>query len=181
MDSMRRNVELKASDPDPARSLKTCLELGAKDEGWLQQRDTYLDVPSARLKIRQEGVTSQLIYYERADSRIARKSRYQIVDISQSPQLREMLIAALGAKVIVEKRRRLLLLDSVRIHLDDVSGLGHFIEIEAVADAKSDLTWEHKKVTELEAALAITAERRWARSYSDALLDTTLTRSSPSP
>ena len=35
------NVELKAADPDPERSLAAALALGASDEGVLLQRDTY--------------------------------------------------------------------------------------------------------------------------------------------
>ena len=34
---MARNIELKARDPDPGRSLQTSLALGAEDHGWLQQ------------------------------------------------------------------------------------------------------------------------------------------------
>lgn len=169
MDSPRRNIEIKARDPDPARSLKVCLALGASDEGWLQQRDTYLQVPSGKLKIREEGPRAQLIYYIRADSAVARESLYHLLDISQSPQLKGVLVDALGAEVIVEKRRHLLLLGNVRIHLDDVQGLGDFIEIEAVADSASDLTDERQQVSQIQGALAITVDQMVAWSYSDAL------------
>ena len=36
----RRNVELKALDPDPARTLERALALGAEDRGVIVQRDT---------------------------------------------------------------------------------------------------------------------------------------------
>ena len=36
-----RNVELKAHDPDPARTLERALAAGAEDRGLLRQRDTY--------------------------------------------------------------------------------------------------------------------------------------------
>lgn len=170
MDSPRRNIEIKACDRDPAHSLRVCLALGASDEGWLQQRDTYLRVPSGRLKIREEGPCAQLIYYVRADSAVATESRYHLLDISRSPQLKGLLVAALGAEVIVEKRRHLLLLGNVRIHLDDVHGLGDFIEIEAVADdSASDLTNERQQVRQIQNALAITVDQMVAWSYSDAL------------
>ncbi|MDQ2629364.1 MAG: CYTH domain-containing protein [Actinomycetota bacterium] len=41
MEGERRNLELKAKDPDPKRSLQVCEELGAEDRGTLLQRDTY--------------------------------------------------------------------------------------------------------------------------------------------
>jgi adenylate cyclase, class 2 len=169
VDSPRRNIEIKARDPDPARSLNVCLALGASDEGWLQQRDTYLQVRSGRLKIREEGPRAQLIYYIRADSAVARESQYHLLDISRSPQLKDVLVDALGAAVIVEKRRHLLLLGNVRIHLDDVRGLGDFIEIEAVAASASDLTDERQQVSQILGALAITVDQMVAWSYSDAL------------
>lgn len=52
---MARNIELKARDPDPARSLQLSLSLGAKDQGWLQQLDTYFRVAHGRLKLREQG------------------------------------------------------------------------------------------------------------------------------
>ena len=49
-----RNVELKAHDPDPARTLERALAAGARDEGLLRQRDTYFHVAAGRLKLREE-------------------------------------------------------------------------------------------------------------------------------
>jgi hypothetical protein len=51
---MARNIELKAHDADPARSLQLPLALGATDEGWLQQLDTYVRVQRGRLKLREQ-------------------------------------------------------------------------------------------------------------------------------
>ena len=50
------------------------------------------------------------------------------------------LSETLGVDVVVEKRRHLLLWKTVRIHLDEVTGLGSFVELEAVAGAGSP-TW----------------------------------------
>jgi hypothetical protein len=38
MPGRRRNLEIKAIDPDPLATLRATLELGADDEGWLHQR-----------------------------------------------------------------------------------------------------------------------------------------------
>lgn len=53
MAALRRNLELKALDPDPARTLAACLELGAQDRGLLHQRDTYFHAVQGRLKLRE--------------------------------------------------------------------------------------------------------------------------------
>ena len=71
----RRNVELKAVDPDPARTLERALAAGASDEGVIVQRDTYFRVGSGRLKLREEepGET-HLISYSRPDDAAVRVS-----------------------------------------------------------------------------------------------------------
>jgi adenylate cyclase, class 2 len=167
---MARNIELKAHDPDPARSLEIALALGATDEGWLQQLDTYFKVGCGRLKLREQDGAAELIQYERADEAIERTSNYRLVPIKDLDVLKEALARALGILVVVEKSRRLLLWRNVRIHLDEVPGLGSFIELEAVADLDSDLSGEYQNVAELRRALGITDERILAVGYSDQLL-----------
>jgi homotetrameric cytidine deaminase len=165
----RRNVELKAIDPDPARSLAACRELGAEDRGVLRQRDTYFRVRSGRLKLREEepgGAT--LIQYDRPDAAAARESRYRLTPVDDPAALKASLDAALGTLVIVDKERHLLLWDGVRIHLDTVNGLGSFVELEGVAPPDSDLAAEHEKVARLRDALHI--DEVLTDSYSDRLL-----------
>ena len=83
--------------------------------------------------------------------------------------LRAALTAASGVRAEVVKRRRLLLWETVRIHLDEVEGLGTFLELEAVADAGSDLTRERRQVAQLRAALEIRDEALREGSYADAV------------
>ena len=73
--------------------------------------------------------------------------------------------------MVVEKRRRLLVWDGVRIHLDEVEGLGSFLELEAVAGPDSDLEPERAKVERLRAELGIEDDARAPSSYSDLLLE----------
>jgi predicted adenylyl cyclase CyaB len=167
---MARNVELKARDADPARSLQASLDLGAEDHGWLQQLDTYFKVPRGRLKLREQDGAAELIFYERSDEAIERESQYQIVPVHDADGLKDALAAALGILVAVEKSRRLLLWQNVRIHLDEVPGLGSFIELEAVAAPDSDLSGEYRNVAELREALDITNGQILAAGYSDELL-----------
>jgi|tagenome__1003787_1003787.scaffolds.fasta_scaffold20979084_2 homotetrameric cytidine deaminase len=168
----RRNVELKARDPHPERSLERARALGAEDRGELRQRDTYFNAPRGRLKLReQEPGRAELIAYERADAAEARESRYRIAPVEDAAPLREALDAALGMTVVVEKRRHLLLYEGVRIHLDRVEGLGDFVELEGVADDASDLTREAELVDRLKAELAIEDGAIEATGYADMLGD----------
>jgi hypothetical protein len=103
----RRNVELKARDAHPARSLTTCGALGAKAEGILVQRDTYFNAPRGRLKLREEqGAAARLIAYERADLSDQRTSHYRLIDVGEPEALRAALATTLGIKVVVTKERR---------------------------------------------------------------------------
>jgi homotetrameric cytidine deaminase len=165
----RRNVELKALDPDPARSLAVCRQLGAEDRGVLRQRDTYFRARSGRLKLReQEPGGATLIQYDRPDAARARESRYRLTRVDDAGELRASLDAALGTLVVVDKERHLFLWEGVRIHLDTVQGLGSFVELEGVAAPESDLTGEREKVARLQRELGL--EEVLTDSYSDSLL-----------
>ncbi len=170
MSAPRRNVEFKAADPDPERTLQRALALGARDEGVLVQRDTYFRVAPGRLKLReQEPGEAHLIAYERADAAQARLSSYRIAPVEHPGELRDALEASLGIRVVVAKRRLLLLWESVRIHLDDVDGLGTYMELEGVAAADSDLTRETVQVAHVRAALGIEDAALQTGSYADLL------------
>lgn len=172
--SAQRNVELKARDPDPSATLAAALAHGAVEAGVLQQRDTYFRAGAGRLKLRQQrgdhGTQAELIAYERADAASARTSTYRVVPVAEPEALRDALAAALGVVVVVAKRRRLLRWRDVRIHLDEVEGLGSWVELEAVAPAASDLVAEHAKVAELRAVLGMADERVVAEGYAALLL-----------
>lgn len=167
-----RNLELKARDADPPRSLERALALGAEDRGEIEQRDSYFARARGRLKLREQTPGgAELIAYERSDTREPRSSAYRVVPVADPGRLRQALDAALGTLVVVVKRRRLLLWYEVRIHLDDVEGLGSHLELEAVAPRDSDLEAERQKLERLREVLRIDDAALVAESYSDLLLD----------
>jgi homotetrameric cytidine deaminase len=169
----RVNVELKARDPDPDGTAARCRALGAEDRGVLVQRDTYFAGRHGRLKLREQGEEgSELIAYRRPDAAKPGESTYVRAAAGEPGELREALAAALGTVVVVSKRRRLFIWDNVRIHLDDVEGLGTFLELEAiVAPDGSDLAAARDKVARLRSELAIADDSLVAAGYSDLLLD----------
>jgi adenylate cyclase class IV len=169
----QRNLELKAIDPDPAATYEAALALGAHDEGTLHQRDTYFHAVQGRLKLREARVGgiefAELIAYARADRTEARVSSYRVVAVADPLALIDALSDALGVRVVVEKARRLLLYENVRIHLDRVARLGDFVELEALVTGPGGPAAEQPKVAELRSALGIDDERLVARSYADLL------------
>jgi homotetrameric cytidine deaminase len=166
-----RNVELKARDHDPEATLAAALAHGAVDQGVLTQTDTYFAAREGRLKLREEDGAGTLIAYARADEAAARTSAYHLVAAPDPAALKTALDDALGTVVVVEKFRRLLLWQDVRIHLDAVEGLGTWLELEAVAPAESDLAEEHRKVAELRTVLKMVDENVVATGYAAMLLE----------
>ena len=163
MTELRRNLEIKARDADPRRSLEAALALGADDRGELTQRDTYFAGARGRLKLRQQTPgEAELIQYRRPDAAGPRVSEFRLVPVGDVAALEQALDAALGTLVVVEKRRRLLLWEGVRIHLDGVAGLGTYLELEAPEDGA-------EKIDKLRETLQI--GDLIAGSYSDLLLD----------
>lgn len=168
----RRNIELKARDKHPDRSLAACEALGAEPQGVLVQRDTYFNVTNGRLKLREEkGKAPHLIAYERPNLDEQRESRYRLIEVNPAEELEAGLSTTLGVKVVVAKERRLFIWQgNVRVHLDAVEGLGRFIEFEAVASPDSDLAREQAQVATLRDAFRIEDADLIPGSYSDLIL-----------
>lgn len=170
MSDPRRNIELKARDLEPERSIEACEAIGADDLGIIAQRDSYFDVRFGGLKLREETPgRPHLIQFERADDPHERESRYRIVEVQDAPTLLAALTAAIGLTVVVAKHRHLFHWQGVRIHLDEVEQLGTFIELEAVAPPASDLSHEHELIRGLRDTFAITDERLIATGYAHQL------------
>lgn len=170
----RRNVELKARDHDPAATLAAALAAGATDRGELHQVDTYFRVATGRLKLREEvdaagDAHAMLIPYVRADEAVARTSTYSLVAVPDPAALKHALAATAGVEIVVDKRRRLLLHENVRIHVDEVQGLGSWVELEAVVPDAAPLEPEHERVAALCAALGIAEDAVVAEGYAQLL------------
>jgi homotetrameric cytidine deaminase len=164
----RANVELKARLPDPEAALAAALRLGAADQGVLVQRDHYWQPARGRLKLREiQGRRAELIAYGRTDATEARVSRYTVAPVHGPGPLRAVLSQALPARGAVVKRRRLLLWEGVRIHLDEVEGLGSFLEFEAVIPDAGEEPEAHAKVTRLREALGVSDGYLIAVGYAD--------------
>src|SRR5213594_4665239 len=99
----------------------------------LVQTDTFFVVPRGRLKLRQfSDGSGELIFYERPDRAGPNESSYLRYACPEPAALATVLRHALGVRGIVEKRREVFMWDRSRVHLDEVRGLGTFLEIEVV-------------------------------------------------
>ncbi len=137
---MPRNVEMKARLRDPEATRRLVAAAADGPPATLEQTDTFFRVAAGRLKLRECGDgTAELIHYERPDGVAPRGSRYAKAAVPDSAALRALLEAALGVRGSVVKRRILYRVGRTRVHLDDVRGLGAFLELEVeMAEGESE-------------------------------------------
>jgi predicted adenylyl cyclase CyaB len=134
--SMPTNVEIKARARNSARIKALAEALASTSSQRIEQEDIFFVVPRGRLKLRiLSSISAELIYYEREDRPGPKESRYSIFRTSEPDSLKAVLQKSLGIRGIVRKQRTLYLAGQTRIHLDDVEGLGSFVELEVVMRA----------------------------------------------
>lgn len=130
---MPSNIEIKARVIDFERKCALAGKLSGGPPQLIRQRDTFFPCETGRLKLREfEDGSGELISYSRPDTSAAKQSDYSICPIASAETLRQTLGAALGTGVEVIKLRHLYLTGQTRIHLDEVEGLGTFLELEVV-------------------------------------------------
>lgn len=136
---MPTNLELKARLSSLRRAADQARSAGAEEVGVLVQTDTYFRAQRGRLKLREMGDgAAELVQYERKEDSSERWSVYRKVEVSNAGLLREALAEALGVLTVVRKERRLFRYRGARIHLDNVEGLGAFIEFEVPTGNEED-------------------------------------------
>jgi predicted adenylyl cyclase CyaB len=133
---MPANIEIKARVRDFAALQSRAEALSDTPVQVIPQEDTFFNVPKGRLKLRQLGPEhGQLVYYKRPDQDGPKRSDYLLAATAEPAALKTALTAALGVRGVVRKTRLLYLAGQTRIHLDDVEGLGQFMELEVVLTA----------------------------------------------
>jgi|SRR6056297_575751 len=164
------NVEIKARCNNPDRIRQLLEEHEADYKGTDHQTDTYFEVPEGRLKLRQGTIEQNLIYYRRPDSASPKASSINLVPAEHPNELHQLLTNALPTLVVVEKKREIYFINNVKFHIDEVKGLGDFIEIEAIDEdgsmGKEKLQEQCQYYLEL---LDIKDENLVPYSYSDML------------
>jgi predicted adenylyl cyclase CyaB len=163
-----RNIELKArlSDLDAAR--RVAESVATRRLGGQRQVDIYFHCRDGRLKLREiDGLSAQLVWYDRPDQQGPKASDYVLVPVANPQTLKAALAAALGIRVVVRKRREIFLVDNVRIHLDEVDGLGPFLEFESVLSAEIDDARGRDQLDALAATFSIDKADLQSGSYAD--------------
>jgi predicted adenylyl cyclase CyaB len=164
------NIEIKANCPDQESVRKVMKELNADHRGTDHQVDTYFNVTEGRLKLREGNIENNLIYYRRSDEEGPKRSDVILYPAAKDPGLKKILEGTLGIKVVVDKIRDIYFVDNVKFHIDEVKGLGSFVEIEAIGEhgEEDKLSEQCKHYMQL---LNITDDQLLSVSYSDLLMN----------
>ena len=166
------NIEIKVRYPDLEKARRIAQALQTQYVGVLDQTDTYFKTNTGRLKLREFGSgPAQLIPYQKSYAAAPSRSDYALMTVEDPALVKRLFGLLLGIEFVVAKHREVFLIENVRIHLDEVAGLGNFVEFEAVftTDTHQARALETSKVERLMELFEIKASDLMTQSYVDCL------------
>ncbi|HEU5115075.1 MAG TPA: class IV adenylate cyclase [Isosphaeraceae bacterium] len=169
---MPTNIEIKCRvhNPDALRAKVERLSDGPVER--LEQTDTFFRSHVGRLKLRQEAPREGvLIQYQRPSETGPKASHYQMARTDDPEILRNILSTELGVLGTVRKSRQLYRVGRTRIHLDEVEGLGDFLELEVVLGPEDAVIDGHAEAENLMNRLGIHPDDLIECAYLDLLLE----------
>lgn len=172
-----QNIEIKLELRDAPLARILLARLSAVRVERLTQTDTYFKLADGRLKKRHmvgEGVlkagVTEWIFYHRDNQARTRASQFRLYSDAEARAFFGPVEPPVW--LVVKKVREVFMAGpghSVRVHLDDVEGLGQFLELEALVTPHLPEDTAHAAVEDLRHALAPALGEPIAVSYSDML------------
>ena len=166
------NIEFKARTNNIEALEEKLLSLNPQFIGEDHQKDTYYNVKTGRLKLREGNIENALIWYQRGDVKGAKQSDILLYKHPPDDALKNILNKVHGVKIIVDKIRKIYFVENVKFHFDRLEGLGTFVEVEAI-DSNGEIGIEKLKeqcdfyINFLE----IKTEDFMKKSYSDMMME----------
>ena len=172
---MNRNVEIKAKARDADTIREIAAEIADRGPFIVEQEDTFFRCRSGRIKLRRfSEAEGELIYYERGNEAGPKLCTYIISRTLEPDRVRDILSKTSPVHGVVKKRRVVYTVGQTRIHLDDVEGLGEFVELECVLSPGQDAVEGIQQIESLMERLGISKEDIIDKSYIDLLSDRTV-------
>lgn len=166
------NIEFKARTNNIEALEQKLFSLNPQFIGEDHQKDTYYNVKTGRLKLREGNIENALIWYQREDVKGAKQSDILLYKHPPDDALKNILNKVHGVKIIVDKIRKIYFVENVKFHFDRLEGLGTFVEVEAI-DSNGEIGIEKLKeqcdfyINFLE----IKTEDFMKKSYSDMMME----------
>ena len=179
-----RNVEFKSELREPDLAAAALKAAGARFVIRLRQLDTYYRVPTGKLKKREawpvlaapepdqplqleEPEPVEYIRYERHERPNPKLSDFHIYTEAEFAERFGQTPPPVWVQV--DKVRAVWMAGPVRVHLDEVKGLGRFLEFESLVTKEQNIARGHESVNTLRARLAPTLGEPVAAGYADLL------------
>lgn len=166
---MPSNIEIKARARNFSEIRSRAEKLSDIAVQIIPQEDTFFNTPQGRLKLRILSDHAELIYYTRPDQEGPKRSDYHITRSTDPENLKRVLELAYGIRGAVRKTRYLYIVGQTRVHLDDVAGLGQFMELEVVMDEGQSDAEGQKIAEDLMSALGVERSDLIDGAYMDLL------------
>lgn len=167
---MNRNVEIKARAEDFEAIRSLAGQISDSPPTLIEQEDTFFRCPNGRLKVRRlSSHSGELIYYERPNAAEPAESRYIRAATGDPDSLAQALSYALAIRGVVRKKRTVYVSGQTRIHLDEVEGLGQFVELEVVLAPDQTFPDGLRQAREMMGRLGIHQRQLLDQAYIDLL------------
>lgn len=113
-----------------------------------------------------------MIFYNREENQGIKNSQVKFLKLekNQVVALKQILLAVHSELIVVDKLRQIFFINNVKFHIDQVTSLGSFVEIEAIGDKDQNFDTLVSQCDEFQTLLGIKKEDCIAASYSDLLL-----------
>jgi predicted adenylyl cyclase CyaB len=130
-----RNIEIKAKVDDVDILLTRVEQIADRGPEIVHQEDIFFSSDDGRLKLRRfSNASGELIFYQRPDGKAPSESKYFRSPTTDPDGLSKVLSMSLGVRGVVKKTRTLYWSGQTRVHIDEVEGLGSFMELEVVLE-----------------------------------------------
>lgn len=162
------NIEIKAKAKNLDDLKKVAKLLATSHLGVDTQVDTYFQTKDGRFKLRESSMKgAYLVPYLRPNTAGPKKSDYAMIPVEDGGKIKQLFQQILGEIKVIRKKRDIYLIKNIRVHLDEVEGLGTFLEFEAVYENPADENQERAKVQTLLKEFNIQEADLITHSYSD--------------
>ncbi len=127
-----KDLTIKARVSDRAALEKQLANLNARFMGVDLQKDTYFKVARGKLKLRSGNIENFITHYERVDGDGVERTKVYQYDLDPNLEQIASLFRTYDKLGVIEKERRIYLLDNVKIHVDLAPDNLTYVEIEVI-------------------------------------------------
>ncbi|MDX2128147.1 MAG: class IV adenylate cyclase [Chloroherpetonaceae bacterium] len=173
-----RNIEIKARIGSLSKSKddlidlfkRNAIDISPETHFSIFQRDIFFRSEKGRLKARViNNHSAELIFYVRENSPQSKLSTYWRSPLQDFASMEQILTELHGKLGEVSKAREVYLFKNTRIHLDQVAGLGDFLELEVVLKPEETEEEGHQTVAWFMQQLGINPSDLLSKSYFEML------------